>query len=138
MTPWPTVSYHDKPRSLLAAIRECDASISLANSQIVLKNARQVPTGLLTELKEHKEALVAVLSAPLRDWLWPCEGSVTATHRYAELPEDLTVGVETAHPGGAWWWRWQGEVAWQCVPRRAGTLENLPASERQVANKEAA
>lgn len=68
-------------------------------------------------------------SPRLRQWLWKCEAPVPPTHRYQERPDDLSVGNELAHPGGAFWWRWCGETDWRFVPNRGGTAEALPIGE---------
>ncbi len=80
---------------------------------------------LRSALRTHRQAVIDSLSPPkLREWLWPKVGML-----FRESPEGAAEG--DTDPWGAWWWRYEGEAPWLCVPGRG---DGRAPNEHELAN----
>ena len=76
---------------------------------------------LMDVLKLHRQEIIEHVKANRpahREFLW--RGGC----RYTEDRSDAEFG--TGYPGGAWWWRVEGDTAWQPIPGRGGEHEQPP------------
>jgi hypothetical protein len=109
---------------IIALVRQRGLAFTLKDGRPLLVGPKAEATpALMHALKWHREDIVAhLLATAPREWLWR-DG-----HRYTESPDDGgTFGRADWHPVGAWWWRKQGETAWEAVPGSPGEMTDAPA-----------
>ena len=119
--------------AIFAVLKERNLRLAFgADGKLVFRGqVSEVTDALKDAVKIYKDEIVPLLASqgitpqsvlsqpapvvrPAREFAWH------TGHRYTQTPDDPRYDMEEFSPGGAWWWRWQGETEWRAVPDRGG------------------